>query len=182
MDKKTVFTVDWEPWFCFKPYGEFWENHDPLVQEPTLYLLDLLKRHNIKAIFYCLGWLEDKEPAYLNLIRNEGHTIGYHSFIHQHDPGDVPPDRPYRGPRWRGQKRLYSGGFWFRVMPYGLVKREVLKTGTFFIHPYDVMLNHPLCDNPIKNFERNLGLKTSRDKLEKLTREIEWMNAENVTR
>lgn len=170
-----LLTIDWEAYFCFKKDLVFWEANDPLIEEPTYYLLDLLRRHDIKAIWYCLGWLEDKKPDLMNLIEKEGHVIGYHSYYHVHSIVDIPNDgRPYRAPKFKGEKRLYSGGFWFRVMPYSWIKREVQKTGIFYIHPHDLLFEHPDCGNPLKTFERRLGLKTSRDKLERLVREVEW--------
>ena len=164
-----TFTVDWEPILSFKNHSEF--NSDG-VSEPTAYLLDLLRRHQIKAIFYCVGWLEDKCPDLINLIKINGHIVGYHSYHHRNDPVDIPSDRPYRAPRWQGEKRLFSGGFWFRLMPYWWIKKEIEKTGIFFLHPHDVMLDHPKCG--FRTFDRNIGLKTSRDKLERLCREIAW--------
>lgn len=167
-----TFTIDWEPICSFKNYSEF--NSDG-VAEPTAYLLDLLRRHQIKAIFYCVGWLSDHCPDLVDLIKQDGHIIGDHTYFHSTDPiVKIVDDVPFRAPRWYGEKRLYSGGFWFRAMPYWWLKKEVDKTGVFFIHPHDVMLEHPDCINPVKTFERRFGLKTSRDKLERLCREVNW--------
>ena len=166
------FTIDWEPWFALYPYSDFWEKNDPLVTEVTYYLRDLLRRHNIKATWYCVGWLVENSNLNYQCIKAEGHVIGYHSYYHKHDPADIPQDRPYRAPKFKGEKKYYSGGFWFRVMPYWWIKREVLKTGMFYIHPHDIMLEHPECG--WRTFDRLLGLKTSRDKLERLVREIKF--------
>jgi len=166
------FTVDWEPYFCFKKYSLFWENNDPLIEEPTHYLLDLLRRHNIKAIFYVVGWIAGKRHDLIEMIKKDGHLIGDHTYYHQGN-GSF---KPFRSPRWKGEKRLYSGGFWFRVMPYWWIKKEVEKTGIFFIHPHDVMLSHPKEPSLIHNFKRQTGLATSRDKLERLVREIQFDN------
>jgi len=165
-----LFTVDWEPWYSFKPYGKFWEDNDPLVEEPTHYILDLLRRHEIKAIFYCVGWLKHRCPLLFSKIESEGHVIGDHTYYHR-GPGSF---EPFRAPRWAGEKRLYSGGFFLRAMPYAWLKREVEKTGVFFVHPHDLLWEHPCCGNKLKTFERRIGLKTSRDKLERLCREVVW--------
>jgi hypothetical protein len=168
-----VFTVDWEPYYSFKPYGKFWETNNPMVDEPTNYLLDLLRRHNIKAIFYVVGWLRYQRPLLFSKIVSEGHIIGDHTYYHKVNTNIVKNHGvPFRAPRWHGEKRLYSGGFWFRVMPYWWLKREVENTRTFFVHPHDVILEHPECG--IRTFDRRLGLKTSRDKLERLCREVTW--------
>lgn len=164
MDKKPIFTIDWECWDSFRPHTE-WQDVS-IIEEPTLYLLDLLRRHKIKAIWYVVGWLADKNPTLFNLIKINGHVIGDHTYFHQ----GVKSFEPFRAPRWRGEKRIYSGGFWLRAMPYWWLKREVLKTGTFFVHPHDLLFEHPKC----YRIDRQVGLKTSRDKLERLVRELEW--------
>src|SRR3990167_3450075 len=113
--KGVTFTVDWEPWYSFKSYGKFWEDNDPLVEEPTMYLLDLLRRHDIKAIFYCVGWLSHHSPLLLSKIKNDGHIIGDHTYYHDATLYHIKP-KIFRAPRWQGEKRLYSGGFWFRAL------------------------------------------------------------------
>ena len=168
-----IFTVDWETYDSFRSWQK-WERVD-LIEEPTLYLLDLLQRHKIKAIWYCVGWLEDHRTDLWDKIRKDGHVMGDHTYYHKSNTHLVRNDGvPFRAPRWKGEKRLYSGGFWFRAMPYWWMKHEVEKTGTFFVHPHDVMLEHPACG--LRTFDRRLGLKTSRDKLERLCRETTWSN------
>lgn len=166
-----LYTVDWECINSYRPHTE-WNAYES-IEEPTLYLLDLLRRHQIKAIFYCVGWLEDHRPDLIHKIKSNGHTLGDHTYYHSMNPKITSEyNRPFRAPRWEGEKRLYSGGFWFRVMPYKWVKREVEKTGVFFIHLHDLLFEHPECG--IRTFDRRLGLKTSRDKLERLCREVTW--------
>lgn len=177
MDKKPVFTIDLECWDSFRSW-ERWENVS-LIEEPTLYLLDLLRRHQIKAIWYVVGWLADQHLDLINLINANNHIIGDHSYFHNADgPSErvwfQPGKKLFRSPRWKGEKRLYSGGFWLRAMPYWWIKRTVLNEKVFYIHPHDLLFEHPECGNPLKTFERRLGLKTSRDKLERLCRELEW--------
>ena len=173
---RPTFTVDWEPYFCYKPYSQFWEETDPLVEEPTLYLLDLLKRHEIKAIWFCVGWLVDKRPDLVAEIRGNSHIIGTHTYYHSLGQAglkqkyQVDINHPlFRSPKFKGQKRLYSGGFWFRLFPYWISKKLLDQSGAFYIHPYDVML-----ESPVKSFKRTVGLKTARDKLERLCREVEF--------
>jgi len=187
---KPIFTVDWEPWFCHIPYCSYWEETDPLVEEPTMYLLDLLRRHKVRAVWYMLGWLKEKRLDLYREIKKEGHVEGFHTFYHSKKEADYgillrkiegqSYDQPFRTPRFRGQKQLYSGGFWFRAMPYWWSKRELLKSGTFYIHPHDLLWEHPKCKNPIQNFKRQIGLTTVRDKLERLMREVEFEDAREV--
>lgn len=172
-----VFTVDYEHWLCFKPYGQSWEETDLELEEPTDYLLDLLRRHNIKAIFYVLGWLRYNKPELIAKIEADGHVIGDHTFIHE--APDIKPSYLFRSPRWNGERRLLSGGFWLRAMPYWWIKREVDKEKCLFVHPHDIMLGHPDCGNLFQNLQRDIGLKTARDKLERLCRETTWENAKD---
>ena len=165
-----IFTIDWEVWNSFDRHSKW--NPNSHIDEPTNYLLDLLQRHQIKAIFYCVGWLADRRPDLFEAIK-KSHIIGDHTYYHSTDPiVRLSDDVPFRAPRWHGEKRLYSGGFWFRLMPYWWIKKEVEKTGVFFVHPHDVILEHPKCG--LRTFDRRLGLKTSRDKLERLCREVKW--------
>ena len=181
-DRKRIcsFTIDWEPYFAFKSYGKFWEENDPLIEEPTLYILDLLRRHNIKAIFYVVGWMADKRPDLIEMIKKDGHIIGDHTYYHTYEnwSKEKLSDPLFRSPRWHGTKPPgLCGGTFFKILPYNILKNNLLKTKIFWIHPHDILLQHPVCDGFIQNFKRQVGLKTVRDKLERLVRGIEWQEA-----
>lgn len=45
-------------------------------------VLDLLKRHNSKATFFCIGMQIEKYPEIFKRIITEGHTVGNHSYSH----------------------------------------------------------------------------------------------------
>lgn len=45
-------------------------------------VLDILKNHNIKAAFFCIGEKIDKDPELARRISDEGHIIGNHSYTH----------------------------------------------------------------------------------------------------
>jgi peptidoglycan/xylan/chitin deacetylase (PgdA/CDA1 family) len=47
---------------------------------PTV--LDILKENDIKAGFFLIGEMIEKEPQLLERIHNEGHIIGNHSYSH----------------------------------------------------------------------------------------------------
>lgn len=51
---------------------------------PTLTpkLLDLLRRNDIKAMFFCIGHKVESFPEIVKMIENDGHTIGNHTFKH----------------------------------------------------------------------------------------------------
>lgn len=48
----------------------------------TPQILDTLKRHNLKAVFFVVGMNVRKYPGLLQRIHAEGHTIGNHTFYH----------------------------------------------------------------------------------------------------
>ena len=55
---------------------------------PDLYtneVLDLLKKHNIKATFFNLGSQEEKFPSLVKRLTSEGHSVGNHTWTHDLD-------------------------------------------------------------------------------------------------
>jgi peptidoglycan/xylan/chitin deacetylase (PgdA/CDA1 family) len=62
-------------------YLTFDDGPDP-VSTPSL--LGILRKHGVKAIFFCSGSAAMKYPGLLKQITGEGHLIGNHSFSH-HD-------------------------------------------------------------------------------------------------
>lgn len=48
----------------------------------TPYILDVLKKHNVKATFFLLGMRVHKYPNVARQIYNEGHIIGNHTYWH----------------------------------------------------------------------------------------------------
>ena len=46
-----IFTVDWEDWYNAVIQREKWDNCEDLIEEPTLYLLDLLDKYHVKDAF-----------------------------------------------------------------------------------------------------------------------------------
>ncbi|MFT3793711.1 polysaccharide deacetylase family protein [Flavobacterium sp.] len=50
--------------------------------ENTLQILEILKTHNAKATFFCIGKNIEKHPDILRKIAQDGHEIGNHSYSH----------------------------------------------------------------------------------------------------
>lgn len=48
----------------------------------TNLLLDVLKKENIKAVFFCIGKNIETYPEVVSRIHNEGHWIGNHTYSH----------------------------------------------------------------------------------------------------
>lgn len=55
--------------------------------EFTPKFLDLLKEHQVKATFFCIGKQIEKYPETFQRIIAEGHTIGNHTLTHSNSTG-----------------------------------------------------------------------------------------------
>lgn len=60
-------------------YLTFDDGPDPVS---TPLLLDILKTHDIAALFFCNGNLAEKYPEIMSQIRDRGHLIGNHGYNH----------------------------------------------------------------------------------------------------
>lgn len=56
---------------------------DGPVAEKTERVLEILKKHNAKATFFCIGKNVKEHPELTKQIHNEGHLIGNHSYHHE---------------------------------------------------------------------------------------------------
>lgn len=45
-------------------------------------ILDILKKHNVKAAFFLVGHYLEKEPELVRRMIEEGHTVGNHTYSH----------------------------------------------------------------------------------------------------
>jgi peptidoglycan/xylan/chitin deacetylase (PgdA/CDA1 family) len=48
----------------------------------TPQLLDILRKHNIRALFFCNGKAAEEYPDLMNQIRSDSHAIGNHGYNH----------------------------------------------------------------------------------------------------
>jgi polysaccharide deacetylase family protein (PEP-CTERM system associated) len=81
-------TVDVEDYFqvaalarAFPP--ERWDSVPRRVVPNTQRLLELFDRHAIKATFFVLGWVAEREPALVREIAARGHEIACHGYSHR---------------------------------------------------------------------------------------------------
>ncbi len=58
--------------------------------EITPWVLEILKKNNAKATFFCTGENSNKNPEILQQIKTEGHSIGNHTYHHM-DGWKTPP-------------------------------------------------------------------------------------------
>lgn len=81
-------TVDVEDYYQVSAFEDRvdrreWEKYPSRVKENTERLLALLRRQEVRATFFVLGWSAQQYPDLVRRIRDEGHEIGAHSFWHQ---------------------------------------------------------------------------------------------------
>lgn len=53
----------------------------------SLKILEILKKHQVKATFFCIGHRVDERPDIVKKIIDEGHTIGNHTYSHAQNMG-----------------------------------------------------------------------------------------------
>lgn len=85
---ENALTVDVEDWYhvaAFAPYIERsrWESLQSRVKANTESLLDLFDEHGVRATFFVLGWVAERQPEVIRTILARGHEIGCHGYSHE---------------------------------------------------------------------------------------------------
>lgn len=80
----------------------------------TPYILDILKEHNAKATFFCLGENVVLYPQLFKRIKDEGHSVGNHGYHHIH--GFKLSAKKFRENFWKADSVIKSTLF---RPPYG---------------------------------------------------------------
>jgi polysaccharide deacetylase family protein (PEP-CTERM system associated) len=55
-------------------------------------VLDLLAQRSVRATFFVVGWVAERHPGLIAAVREAGHEIGSHGYLHQ-KAYDLGPDR-----------------------------------------------------------------------------------------
>ncbi|GHS88058.1 polysaccharide deacetylase [Synergistales bacterium] len=82
-----AFTVDLEDWFCVSNMERVfplsrWGDCQLRVGESSTLILELLKKHGVRATFFALGWIAEHCPDIVRRIYEAGHEIGVHGYGH----------------------------------------------------------------------------------------------------
>ena len=79
-----ILTFDIEDWYnCdFITPDYNWEKYEVRIHSGVDRILQELSDRNIKATFFCLGWIAEKYPEVVRDIFKNGHQIGCHSYQH----------------------------------------------------------------------------------------------------
>jgi peptidoglycan/xylan/chitin deacetylase (PgdA/CDA1 family) len=126
--------------------------YGPLTGMPRI--LRLLERHDVRATFFCPGFTAERYPDLLRQVRDSGHEIAHHGYLHEAVTGMTPAQegamidrglealekvtgaRPvgYRAPMWEttyatpglllDRGFLYDSSLMDGEMPYELAEGE----------------------------------------------------------
>ncbi len=88
MNKSNVMSVDVEDYYQVSAFAKSvatneWEQHESRVVDNTLRLLDLFAEKKVKATFFVLGWVAERESQLVKEIYRQGHEIASHGYSHQ---------------------------------------------------------------------------------------------------
>jgi polysaccharide deacetylase family protein (PEP-CTERM system associated) len=80
-----ILTFDIEDWYnCDFINDDFnWDKYEVRIYEGVDRILQELETRNLKASFFCLGWIAEKHPDVIRRIYKQGHHIGCHSYQHE---------------------------------------------------------------------------------------------------
>lgn len=259
-----ILTFDIEDWYnCdFITTDLNWDKYEVRIHEGVDRILNELQTRNLKATFFCLGWIAENHPNVIQKIHAQGHHIGCHSYQHElsfrfdreefkHDtekskalienligepinafraPGFsitekniwalevltelgfeydcslFPANHDYGGfasygkaeptilhlangkqlkefpiniQKVYGKNIVFSGGGFFRIFPYSLIRYWASKSDymmTYF-HPRDFDPDQPMISSLplIRKFKSYVGLSKSFAKLKKLLDDFEFV-------
>src|SRR5713101_7186675 len=60
-----------------------WGRFEPRFESNTLKTLEPLKRYDVKATFFVLGWIAERCPELIAEVANRGHEIANYGFYHR---------------------------------------------------------------------------------------------------
>lgn len=99
--KRDLLTVLLEDYFHVGAFNSLiqhgqWYRFETRFERNTCKMLDLLDRFDIKATFFVLGWIADKQPEIIREVARRGHEIAsrgyYHRSIRQMTPAEFRED------------------------------------------------------------------------------------------
>jgi len=85
--KTCLITIDVEEWFQVHNFNnvisrEDWDIRESSVVKNTSVILDILRKHNVQATFFVLGWVAEKFPDLIRKIIAGGHEVASHGYNH----------------------------------------------------------------------------------------------------
>jgi len=88
MSLSNYLTIDVEDYFQVSAFENIvpkgkWENYPSRVVENTRRILQILRKNEVKATFFTLGWIAQNFPHLIKEISADGHELGCHSYYHR---------------------------------------------------------------------------------------------------
>lgn len=88
MQHVNALTVDVEDYFQVSAFAKSvdypdWDDHPRRVQQNTRKLLDMFDEAGVKATFFVLGWVAERDPGLVSEIAERGHEVASHGYSHQ---------------------------------------------------------------------------------------------------
>lgn len=82
-----ILTFDIEDWFHILRHPATadeskWVQYPSRIHENMDKIFAILDKHNLKATFFCLGWIARKYPEIIRAIDEGGHEVASHSDMH----------------------------------------------------------------------------------------------------
>lgn len=264
-----ILTFDIEDWYnCdFITPDLDWDQFEVRIYDGVERILQALNDRNVKATFFCLGWVAEKHPKVIHWMHEQGHQIACHSYKHklsyrfdcngfkndtekakkriedvigapvnafrapgfsinknniwafdvlaelgfQYDCSIFPASHDYGGFQdfgvaepvvlqlpngatlkefpmsikpFMGKQLVFSGGGFFRLFPYWLIKKWSAQSPylmTYF-HPRDFDPGQPILKTlpPMRRFKSYVGLKKSFSKFENYLNDFDFINIEQA--
>lgn len=81
-------SIDLEEYFQIHVLSELidpadWAVFPSYVEDNTMRILSVLDERQIKATFFCLGWIAERHRGIIRRIHDLGHEIGCHGYAHK---------------------------------------------------------------------------------------------------
>lgn len=85
---RNALTVDVEDYFQVSAFAKSvdkndWDNYPLRVEKNTRRLMDLFDEAQVKATFFVLGWVADRNKSLIKEIAQRGHEVASHGYSHQ---------------------------------------------------------------------------------------------------
>ena len=85
---RNALTVDVEDYFQVSAFADNieqheWDKHPLRVENNTYKLLDLFDEYQVKATFFILGWVAERQRDLVLEIAKRGHEVACHGYSHQ---------------------------------------------------------------------------------------------------
>lgn len=86
--KMNILTFDIEEWFHIldnksTQTEKEWLNFESRIHQNMNVIYKILDNRNVKATFFCVGWIAEKYPEIIKEISNRGYEIASHTRMHQ---------------------------------------------------------------------------------------------------